>query len=92
VCPTRAEQPLIKSLVTESVGESNRERADREQRERATLRARRLRYTRLSAETPSGRPYESLPVATLADVRELHLVNRRNVHGALRNTCASVYA
>jgi len=39
--------------------------------------------------TPSGRPYDSLPVISLNDVKELYTANKINLSGAIRNSCAA---
>jgi hypothetical protein len=52
---------------------------------RLALERRMERYMHMSF-TPSGRPYDTLPIITPVEARELNKENTRNIFGALRNT------
>ena len=59
-----------------------RERVESEHQQRTLARARRLEFERrvdsYMSFTPSGRPYDSLPLISLGEVREIHKENQRN--------------
>lgn len=71
-----------------------RERVEAEHQQRSAARARVLEFERrvesYMSFTPSGRPYDDLPIVALSDVREVHKENKRNIAGALRNTACSI--
>lgn len=83
------------STSADQAANSVRERAEAEHERRQGARARRLAFERRMESymsfTPSGRPYETLPIITLQDVKNMQTANKKNIGGALRNTIGSVY-
>jgi len=70
-----------------------RERIEAEHRARSAARVRQIEFERrvesYMSFTPSGRPYDELPVCALSDIRGVEKENKRNIAGALRNTAHS---
>ena len=70
---------------------SLRERIEREEAERAGIRERhrqlanRIALVQSTVFTPSGRPFESLPRVSVAQLRELDKANRRGLGVSLRD-------
>ncbi len=70
-----------------------RERVEAEHQQRSAARARVLEFERrvesYMSFTPSGRPYDDLPIVALSDVREVHKENKRN-SACARAACQAV--
>ena len=71
--------------ITERVQREHEERQAR--RERILATEKRLDRYRSNIFTPSGRPYESLPVVSLKEMRKQIKTNAIGLHGLARADC-----